>query len=338
MLARDIMTRDVVSTAPNTPVSQVARLLVDHEISALPIVDETGAAVGVVSEGDLIGRREPDSRHDWWLALVAGNGDAGGNPGDKADQPTLMARDVMSTPVVSVSEDTDVNDIVRLLSSYRIKRVPVLRDRKVVGIVSRADILRAIGDGHPVDSKPASAPPRHGFVQWVDEHFERGVREDAEAKKSAESKAPADQAEAAPLTATDFRHLVADFHTGEYAKARQQREAAATARKEQVKQLVDTHISDAAWKEMIHKARTAAEQGETEFLLLRFPSQMCTDEGRAINAAEQGWPATLQGEAAEIYVRWERDLRPGRFRIAARVLDFPDGVPGDIGLFLVWGG
>jgi len=332
------MTRDVVSIAPNTPVPHIARLLVDHEISAVPVVDETGAPVGVVSEGDLIGRREPDARRDWWLALLAEGEKPGPDLVEKVEEPKFIARDVMSTPVVMVSEETDANEIVRLLSSYRIKRVPVVRDRRLVGIVSRADILRGISDGHPVDSKPAAAPHHHGFVQWVDEHFERGLREHAQARETAETKPAAGQPQPGHITAKDFRHLVADFHTSEYVKAQKQREAVASARKEKVKKLVDTHISDVDWKEMVHKARVAAERGDTEFLLLRFPSQTCTDGGRAINAAEHGWATTLQGEPAEIYLRWERDLRPGGFRIAARVIDFPDGIPGDIGLFLVWGG
>jgi hypothetical protein len=72
-------------------------------------------------------------------------------------------------------------------------------------------------------------------------------------------------------------------------------------------------------------------------MLLRFPSQLCSDGGRAINVTEPDWPATLRGEAAEIYLRWERHLKPHGFHLTARVLEFPGGMPGDIGLFLSWG-
>jgi hypothetical protein len=72
-------------------------------------------------------------------------------------------------------------------------------------------------------------------------------------------------------------------------------------------------------------------------MLLRFPSQLCSDGGRAINAPDPDRPATLRGEAAEIYLRWNRDLKPSGFHFTARVVDYPDGIPGDIGLFLVWG-
>ena len=113
---------------------------------------------------------------------------------------------------------------------------------------------------------------------------------------------------------------------------------AAELRRRDLRRLIDTHISDKGWNGLIHAAREAAERGDTEFLLLRFPSQLCSDGGRAINAPDPDWPRTLRGEAAEMYLRWERELRPRGFHLAARVVEFPDGVPGDIGLFLVWGG
>ena len=71
--------------------------------------------------------------------------------------------------------------------------------------------------------------------------------------------------------------------------------------------------------------------------MLRFPSQLCRDGGRLINIADAGWPATLRGEAAELFLRWEQELKPAGFRLSARVLEFPGGKPGDIGLYVVWG-
>ena len=87
----------------------------------------------------------------------------------------------------------------------------------------------------------------------------------------------------------------------------------------------------------MHGAREAAEHGEKEVMLLRVPSDLCTDQGRAINGPLPDWPKTLRGEAAEIYLRWEHDLKPQGFHLTARVLDFPGDKPGDIGLFLIWG-
>ena len=87
---------------------------------------------------------------------------------------------------------------------------------------------------------------------------------------------------------------------------------------------------------MLQNARAAAESGKAEYMLLRFPNQLCIDSGRAITNAESGWPGTLRGEAAELYLRWERELKPQGFSLYACVLEFPDGKPGDIGLFLTW--
>jgi hypothetical protein len=103
--------------------------------------------------------------------------------------------------------------------------------------------------------------------------------------------------------------------------------------------LIGKHISEGRWHTLLRDARAAAARGEKDFLLLRFPHDLCSDGGRAINALAEDtkWPETLRGEAAEVYLRWELDLKPHGFQLAARVLDFPGGVPGDIGLFLIWG-
>jgi hypothetical protein len=126
----------------------------------------------------------------------------------------------------------------------------------------------------------------------------------------------------------------------EHQKAARESDAARAAsdrRRKLVAALIEHHVLDDNWRGLLHEARQAAERGEKEFLLLRFPSLLCSDGGRAINAPEPDWPATLRGEAAEIYLRWERDLKPGGFRLSARVLDFPGGMPGDVGLILSWG-
>ncbi len=93
---------------------------------------------------------------------------------------------------------------------------------------------------------------------------------------------------------------------------------------------------DPVWREMLHRAHEAAANGMEESLLLQFPAALCLDGGRAINVAEADWPTSLRGEPAELYLRWERDLKPRGFTLSARMLTFPDGKPGDVGLFLGW--
>ena len=338
MQASEIMTKKVLAVGPDTPLREVARLFLEHGISAAPVVDPSGAAVGMVSEGDLIGRddAEREARRDWWLALIA-EGEAL-NPDFLASlrYRDRTAREVMSAPVVTVSETTTAREIARLLAAHHIKRVPVVRDEKVVGVVSRADLLRAFVSEDTAATAPTHRSPIYqligGALSKLDERFLHGERENS-AEGAAASAAPSE----GKLTIEDFKGLAADFERHEADRRDEDRRAIAERRRETVKTLVDHHIADESWKSVLHSAREAAEHGQKEFMLLRFPCDVCSDGGRAINAPLPDWPKTLRGEAAEIYLRWERDLKPRGFHLAARVLDFPGGKPGDIGLFLVWG-
>jgi CBS domain-containing protein len=145
MQAQEIMTKDVVTVSPDTNTSQIAQKLLEHKISAVPVINSSGIVIGMVSEGDLVGRSDVDrdKRRDWWLTLLA-EGEAL-SPDFLASfrRPKLTAGDVMSAPVVTVTGETEDTEIARLLAKHRIKRVPVMRDGRLIGIVSRADLLRA---------------------------------------------------------------------------------------------------------------------------------------------------------------------------------------------------
>jgi hypothetical protein len=138
------------------------------------------------------------------------------------------------------------------------------------------------------------------------------------------------------LMATDFRQLMADHEHRETLHREEGRRAAAEQRRLKAADLIIHHISDENWRGLLHEARQTAEGGQKEFLLLGFPSELCGDAGRAVNAGEPNWPTTLRGEAAEIYIRWEHHLMPHGFGLTARVLEFPGGMPGDVGIFLTW--
>lgn len=143
MQAKDIMTTTVISVPLGGTIDDAVRLMLDHHVSALPVIDADGALKGLVSEGDLMRRvRATDGkRRSWWLELL---GEASNSAEDFVKLNSHYVDDVMTQDVVSVDEDTSVAEIARLLEKHRIKRAPVLRGGKVVGIVSRANLLHAL--------------------------------------------------------------------------------------------------------------------------------------------------------------------------------------------------
>ena len=152
MRAKDVMTRDLISVTPDATVLQAARLMLQHHISGLPVVDASGKLVGILSEGDFLRRRETATqrRRSRWLEFLMG-------PGKIASEYTQShgskVAEVMTSDVRTVGEDTDLEKIVELMEKHRIKRVPVMRDDKIVGIVTRSNLM------HAMVSMARSTPP-----------------------------------------------------------------------------------------------------------------------------------------------------------------------------------
>jgi CBS domain-containing protein len=336
MQARDVMTTKVVTVMADTPPPQVARVLLNHGISAVPVLNDEGAPIGMVSEGDLVTRSDMErtSRHDWWLQLIADKSTPDDEALVKLRSSGRTAGDVMAAPIVTVGETTDLAEVARLLAAHRIKRVPVMKDGQVVGIVSRADLLRAVASSASGATPETPVPEHRGFLSSLFGEYHRPSWEVVSVHGAAEL--VPDTAETA-ATASGFRTLESDFHSSETKHHDEARLAADKQHQETARILIDTHVSDDAWQKIVQHAREAAGQGATEWQVLRFPNQLCSDGGRAINIADAGWPATLRGEAAELYLRWEQELKAAGFGLSAHVLEFPGGKPGDIGLFLVWG-
>ena len=85
------------------------------------------------------------------------------------------------------------------------------------------------------------------------------------------------------------------------------------------------------------KVTAAAERGETEIMVMRFPNTLCSDSGRAINNALEGWPESLTGRPRQAYELWRDKLKPAGYGLKAMIVDWPNGMPGDVGMFLTWG-
>lgn len=169
MLARDVMTSVVVTVNSDARVEDIAKLLLERGISAVPVLDFAGRLVGIVSEGDLMRRRENDTeRHrSWWLNLLA-------SPEDRAREYVKVhgqtADDVMTRDVITVGEDTPVGEVAEILEKRRIKRVPVVREGKVVGIVSRANLLHGLAahkDRISVETSPDDRAIREQVMELV---------------------------------------------------------------------------------------------------------------------------------------------------------------------------
>lgn len=143
MKASDVMTHNVVSVTPDSTIAEAVELMLARGISGLLVVDATGTLAGIVTEGDLLHRDElgTERRRSWWLRLIAS---PGRQAGDFTRTHGRRVADVMTHDVITVRADDPLAEIVALMEERRVKRVPVLEGDRVVGLVSRADLLRAL--------------------------------------------------------------------------------------------------------------------------------------------------------------------------------------------------
>jgi CBS domain-containing protein len=143
MKAADVMVSRVITVGRDTPVHEIAHILLSNRISAVPVVDGSGAVVGIVSEGDLIHRVEAgtERQYSWWLKLF---GDKNTIARDYVKSHARRAVDVMTKQVITAPPDMLLGELASLLERHRIKRVPIVDNGKLVGIVSRANLLQAL--------------------------------------------------------------------------------------------------------------------------------------------------------------------------------------------------
>lgn len=148
MRVADIMTRDVLSVPPDASVREVAALMLDRRISGVPVVDAEQRVVGVVSEGDLIRRPEIETEpaDRGWLSIFVS---AEERARDFVKSHGRLAREVMTLPAICVAPDTPLEEAVRIMERQRIKRLPVVEQGKLAGMITRADVVRALLERKP---------------------------------------------------------------------------------------------------------------------------------------------------------------------------------------------
>ena len=156
MKAGDVMTRRVVSVVPEATVLEAIRLMLQNHISGLPVIDASGKLVGVVTEGDFLRRAETgtQTKRSRWLELLVGPRKLAE---DYVHSHGRTVAEVMTPDPVTVTDDTTLENVVSIMERHRIKRLPVMRGKAVIGIVSRANLMHALASLGRVTPEPAKS-------------------------------------------------------------------------------------------------------------------------------------------------------------------------------------
>jgi len=171
MHAKDVMTTKVISVGPEDTILRAIRLMLQNKVSGLPVVDGSCLLVGIVTEGDFLRRAETGTvnRPPRWIEFLMG---VGSLAAEYAETHGRKVREVMTSDVRSVTEGASLEEIVNLMERYHVKRVPVLRGRKIVGIISRANIVRAVAlagyRAAKADTNADDAQIRHQLLGLLD--------------------------------------------------------------------------------------------------------------------------------------------------------------------------
>ena len=154
MNAADVMTTKVITVTPESSIEDAAKLMLQYRISGLPVVDQKGVLVGMVTEGDFLRRGETGTqrRRPRWLEFILGPGRLSS---EYVQAHGRKIADVMTSDPISITEDVSLEDVVDALERHRVKRLPVMRDGKLVGIVSRANLVQALATVLPRRRTPA---------------------------------------------------------------------------------------------------------------------------------------------------------------------------------------
>lgn len=170
MLARDVMTSPAITAGLNATVRDVARILLDKHISAVPVVDDKGKVAGIVTESDLMHRAEAgtERRHSWWLAAFQSESELAA---DYIKSHAVKVSDIMTRKVVTATPEMPLHEVAALLEQHRLKRVPIVTAHgDLVGIVSRANLVQAMASVRPkLELAPSDATIRQKLVNLLKE-------------------------------------------------------------------------------------------------------------------------------------------------------------------------
>jgi CBS domain-containing protein len=306
MSARELMTRRFPFVMADADLDYVAKLLSECEVGVVPVVDEKLAPIGIVTRSNIE------------KACRVPAADVGPIPefllrnGRKAPFRSngRALREVMTTPAISVPCGAKLSDVAKVMQEHHLKRAPVVDGQKIVGVLLRREVLNALSE-------------KNRDTPHAPELILSSARHEPDACDIA--------------TADEFRELIAAHERQLEKEQAEHRRAMLELREQRIKALAARRLTEAQWRDMLSQARRAASSGMTEHMLIRFPCQLCLDGGRAINAPDPHWPETLRGEPADVFKRWRNELQPRGFKMAAQIVDFPEGLPGDAALFLIWG-
>jgi CBS domain-containing protein len=324
------MTSEVATVREDETVREAARRMLNHGLGAMPVLSHSGAPIGIVSDGDLLGHRMRDPRRDWWLDLLAEGGASVAPPRFVDDRPV---REVMSAPLITVSPRTPAAEIAELMRLNHVKRLPVVVSGKLVGIVSRTDLIGLVETLAP----PKQQTEGNGLLAFL-EGLIGGASIRGLPERRPKVRVNYAQPRAHAFSAAALRAEAEKFEADRQASMEAERSAARLKRQAELKAMLQAHVDEALWRDLLNHAEAAAARGEFEMQLLQFPCALCSDGGRMIDVHEEGWETTLRGEPAEIYARWRAELQPQGFRIDARIVGWDaEGAISEAGLFLQWG-
>lgn len=171
MKTSNVMTQEVVSILPTAAISDAVYLMTSNAISGLPVIDKDGALVGMVTEGDFLRRSElgTEKHRARWIDFLSG---ADAMAARYIQSHSRRVSEVMSKPAVVVGEDTPLEDVVRIMETKRIKRLPVVRGERVIGIISRANLLQALAALNPAaKSNENDETIRTSLLKEIDQHL-----------------------------------------------------------------------------------------------------------------------------------------------------------------------